>query len=386
MFKAPIQVNNIFVYTLFSFLQLVLFACSQNESKEAKHVFSIPDYGKIKLKESDDTLRFLFPSMPKKDIQSMNIFNDGGKDYISIYDAYSETLSIYDFNNTTIIKRFALNELFKKTELYKISIYTQNFDSIFVINRNKINLFDSSGNLRYSTDFLSSHPSAWAFFQTGNPATFKDQKIYTAVRPHMRPFIKNELKNWKILYEFDLKKNNSKLLYNLPAKFRDTISNISFLISSYCINANGRFVISFTGDTCIYETDFKDIHLAHYAQSKFQHHYLVSSTKDLLTDRNEVYWKSDTYGNIYYDNNSRLYLRVAQQGISDGNYAQKNWVKSQSLIILNDDLEVIGESIISNSLMINYGLLITQDGKLYARLNNKERGAVSFIRLTYKKA
>src|SRR5690606_6615698 len=127
-------------------------------------------------------------------------------------------------------------------------------------------------------------------------------------------------------------------------------------------------------DTNIYETDLDQYHYAYRASSRIFDNRIMSVKEEDLNSGEAIsrqFLLSNGFGSIYYDPVHHRYLRVAQERLSEQEYAAKEWRKKQSLIILNDKFEIVGESPVDRDVAL-YSLFIDRKGNIFARvsLNN----------------
>lgn len=356
---------------------------NSSEPPSSTYNYVSPDYYKIALRFTTDTIHLQLPDSASSKILSLNIFSKNGKNYLSLLDK-RESLCIYDFEKKTLIKRMLLKDIFFDHDVYHPSAYMLGFDSIFIINRNRLYLFDTTAAKNRSVEFLAEHPSSWALFDGGNPLAVRGGKFYTSVRPIVKERELDEVKKWQLLYQFDFNNKTSQLFYHLPRKFRNDIYGSRMLTSSFCINDKGRFVISVAADTNIYETDLEKYHYSHYAKSCYHQKNVLPVTSKDLVDRSayEQYLTRDSYGAIYFDPMHKRYLRVSRQALTEDDYDAFRWKRPQSLVIFDDQLRIVGESSIPTDVRLDQ-LVITVDGDIYARVDDADKKYINFVKLTY---
>ncbi|WP_187294743.1 DUF4221 domain-containing protein [Chitinophaga pinensis] len=373
-------------YTLTIILAIGFIVTGCNTSSEppqSTYKYVPPDYYKVGLRYTTDTIHLKLSDSASSKILSLNIFSQKGRNYLASLDKRA-SLSIYDLGTRDLIKRMVLKDMFFDHDVYHPSAYMLGFDSIFIVNRNRLYLFDTSAAKNRSIEFLANHPSSWAQFEGGNPLAVRDGKYYTSVRPIVKERDIEEVKKWKLLYQFDFSDKTSQLFYNLPDKFQSDIYGSRMLTSSFCINDKGRFVVSLAADTNIYETDLQKYHYSHYAKSCFHEKDVFPVTKKDLLERSayEKYLTRDSYGAIYFDPVRKRYLRVARQALTEDDYDAFRWNRPQSLVIFDSQFRIIGESSIPFNVRLDQ-LLITPNGDIYARVNDEDKRNIHFVKLVY---
>lgn len=386
--KCPKLKINYFIRSLllpFSIF-LLLGACSEhadrNKLSDPIKKYTSPQYDLTQLVETQDTIHFILDDSTYNSIKSFNLFSANGDEYISFFDERSLSLNIYNFHSQKKTKTISLKKLFKGHKVYKPTAFIPRPDSIFINNNKSLYLIDSTGKIRKKIKFLEEPRYSWAVFENDTPPVLIGSSLFASVRPYMNDESLESLDEWKVLYEFDLKNLKAKLHYHLPELLRKRFYGKRFLSQSHCYNDQGRFVFSFPADSAIYETDLSSSHISHSGKSKFQQTDITSmSRKDVDEDGSKQFAIRDSYGSIYFDPRNKRYLRVALHKVSEKEY-QENKQKSQSLIILNNDLEVVGESVISSNIQLN-SLFITSSGNIYARVLKNDEYILHFIRLSY---
>jgi hypothetical protein len=358
---------------------------TKTETTDAKYSYISPDYNLVRLHVLPDTLTYQLNEQTYNAVKSFNIFSHNDIDFISFYDDRSASINIYNFHSRVLAKKISIKDCFHGRKLYKTTVYTKNFDSIFITNKATLFLMDSSGNFKKSIDFLENPPYAWAHFGNTAPVVFKDDLVLAGVRPYVKDKSLKALKDWKVLYGFNLQNDKAILYYHLPSIYQNNLFGYQFLDYSYCYNSKGNFVFSFPADSNVYETNLRDYHIAYFARSRFQDQPIQPVPKEDLSNSENAfrsYLLRDSYGPIYFDPYAKRYLRVAKKRISKADYDSKNRRKKQRLLIFNDFFKIIGESEIDNSILLG-SLFFTTDGKIYARINAEDEYALHFVRITY---
>jgi hypothetical protein len=372
--------------TLLLVICIVVFACKNEPSSAPYHyIYKVPHYDLVQLQASHDTIHFSLNQGTYNDIKSTNTFLHAGKEYISFYDDRSTSVAIYDLLLQKLEKNISLKNSITNKKLYKTTVYIKNFDSIFIATNTGVCLMDSSGSVRKTIKFLKEPEFAWAQFENTAPAVFKKDTLYASVRPYVKETSLKALKNWKVLYAFDLRDNKPTLHYQLPTLYKQYFYGYRFLDYNYCYNNRGKFVFSFPADTLIYETDLNDYHAGYFGKSRYQQGQIMPVGKKALLQGNgsKEYSMRDSYGPIYFDASKKRYLRFAKQKISELDYNSKSRPRKESVIIFDENLSIIGECPWNSSISFN-SIFLTQHGNIYARVSAKDEYALHYIRLSYK--
>ncbi|OQP58191.1 hypothetical protein A3860_07655 [Niastella vici] len=348
------------------------------------HIYIMPQYGLIKLLPTTDTLHFPLDENSYNAIKSTLSFVIRNKEYVCFHDQRAEALNIYDLHSRQLIKRLELKKILSGHDLYKTSAFVKNFDSIFVTNNASLYLVDSAGHLNKTFKFLQKPELARAVFDNNSPPVIQDNQLYAGVRPSINETSLRSLAKWKAVYSFDLLNGKAKLHYSLPRMYQENYFGYHFLEGNYCYNNNGYFVFSFPADTNVYESDLAGHNLSYCGKSQYQTSDITPVKKeDLLNDKaGKQYMLRDSYGAIYFDGYHKRYLRLAKQKISEADFESKNLNRKRSILIFDEHLKIIGESLIDENISFS-SLFISADGNIYARTRSNDEYALHFVRLAY---
>jgi hypothetical protein len=365
---------------------LLCFSClkcgDKPETVPSTLTFIKPAYQNIRLEQFGDTLHFRLSKNTYNEIKSFNYFEDNGIPYLSFYDRRSESVCIYNFSNQHRVKKLYLKKVFSDQKMYKTSVYTKNFDSIFVTNNYSLYLIDSASNKKSSIDFFQ-RSEAMPFFENQVPVAIRNNKVFMGVRPYVSESSLNKIKEWRIVYEFDMQNNKKELYYGVPSIYQSNLYNDRFFAYGYCLNDKGNFVFSFPADSNIYETNLTDYHKAYYGKSRYQQSPILSFSNQELKedDSRKPYVLRDSYGPLFFDSYNNRYLRVAWQKLTEEELAN-NVKRKQSIIIFDNNFRIIGESELDNKIYAP-SLFFADKGTMYFRVNPEDENAVNFARLTY---
>lgn len=349
-----------------------------NEIYNNKHSY----YG-IGLVVSTDTLHFPLNSIDNS-IESIDPFYDHGIEYVAIYYGSSETINFYELHSQKLVKSISLTEylLYRR---HSTSVYCKNFDSIFISN-NKASLFiaDSSGIIK-STIYFSEDPSPTAAdFINTRPPVLKDSCFYASFPGTDLISNISQMRDWLLVCRHDLKNKKKAIVYRYPKRYMNKFYGYYFLDYSYCFNNHGNFVFSFSADSNLYETDFAEINRTFLGKSKFQHGDIDPVNKNKKGDDAYFeYLKRDCYGSVFFDPCNKRYLRIFKHKISKKDIAEKIYDREKSVVVLDENLQIIGESLLPEGLHIN-SLFFTSDGRMYVRTKARDTTALHFLRVVYK--
>lgn len=362
-------------------------ACQESQVPENISLRSlVPKYNNMGLTTFPDTLHFYLNDTTFSSIKSLNSFNDHGSDYLSVYDERSESVNIFDLASKKLIKKILPLKYLPDKRLYKTTVYCRNFDSIFISNNEKkLYLLDSSGQIMDAVKFSDKNFKIVARLENSNPVVLKENLVMAGIRPSATINSKRKVREWRIIYQFDLLQNKKARIYKLPVRYLNNVYDYHFLDYSYCFNKNNRFIFSFPADSNLYETDLLNLHIAHFAKSQWQQGDITPILKsdDGTSSDSKLYLKKDYYGAVFFDPYHKRYLRFFKRKISDREYAVEETDRKSTVLIFNDNLQIIGEANWPDGVSFS-SLFFTKDGSMYARVNREDENALHFIRLIYK--
>lgn len=367
------------------FVLAICFGCnpSPGDSNVVYH-YTKPDYNRMTVVASRDTLHFGLGETMYNDIKSFNVFRARGVEYISFYDRRSETINIYTLQKQDLYKRISIKKMIGNHSLYKTSVFVKNWDSIFIINRDKLRLYDSSGHKKRTVAFLQEPDFAWAVFDSDKQPLVEGDHMYAMVRPNMRYRSAKALREWQVMYVFDLKDAKAHLKYHLPKTYRNHLYGYYFMDYNFCYNGQGKLVISFPADTVIYETDLSEYNHAYFARSRYQNQVIAPVSGTALEKKRDgkEYALRDSYGPLFFDPYKKYYLRLARHKISESQYLQRKQ-KSETVIVFDESLRIIGEC--DWPIEADFSsMFFSGDGGFYVRTNFRDENALHFVRFEYR--
>lgn len=369
---------------LYIILSIVVWNIQCTQEMHSKHYGFEPSYSSISLLPTNDTLT-IFPdsSTYVEGIKTFNYFKDQEREYLSFYDKQSQSVAIYQLSDQQLVNKIHLKTAFKGRQLFKTTVFCKSLDFILVNNGSNLYFINSEGHIKDSIKYTTKPYLALSSFDNSNPAVIQDDLIYAEARP--RASYSKDVKKWKVLYRFDITNKKSEVLYHISDIYKRHVFSYSYFSPSYCYNDNHKFVFSFPADTNIYETDLEKYNNSYFGRSQYQHEIIqpIDYTKGMESaeiKKREL--MNYSYGPIYFDSQTRRYLRVAKQKLTKDDYINKRWKKEQSLIIFDEKLKIIGESKIDRNISLS-SVFITSSGNIYARTNTADDKAIHFVKLRY---
>ncbi|WP_296622876.1 DUF4221 family protein [Marivirga sp.] len=290
---------------------------------------------------------------PHHNPQHLLFFHSTGK-YISIYDLKSQELLKeihFDFEGPKRVPR-SINYA-----------YIHNFDSIFLFDPlpQQIYLVDSAGNNIDEFD-LQLDDMHYTYPDGAHPPYFKNRTLFLPTYPSP---MENATSSDYGMVEFDIDRKSFDTKYNLSEKYDEGFwGKHSYRNAVFTYNEDtDAIIMSFPNDKYIYVTDTQGNKSKHFAGSS-EMKTLKPLSEELYNDDGKTYRKQAEqgfYSGLKYDRWRKLYYRFAYNPINK--YADRSALgENASIIILNNEFEIIGESPI-NAKKYSFGItFINEDG------------------------
>lgn len=377
------KATNASMIIFFTLLIPIFFGCNGYPPlKPVAATQAEPDYYRTTLQVLADTIHFPLSENVYNEIKSQNIFVHNGMEMIAFFDRKSGTIIIYQLPSGHLYKTIDIKKAFKNNKPYKGTVYFKNFDSIFVTNDIFLYLIDTTGRTINRFDYSEEN---WIHFDNSRPPVIVGNHLFAATRATGNLNTFKSLKNWRIISDFNLSENGkTKELYQLPELYLKNYFGYQFLDYGYCVNDQGNFVFSFPGDPNVYESNLADFHRSYSVKSRFQKSPIMPVDKKILDSGldSREYAIRDSYGSIFFDPYHKRYLRQAKQKKSLADFLARTGDRKQTIIILDEHFNIIGESEVSKDLFFD-SIFFTKDGRIYTRINTKDEYALHFVRLSY---
>lgn len=289
---------------------------------------------------------------------------------------YSHNLKTNELIHTIDVSSIDKNIVFDKMiqiqwlEEDRIGIFSNNDQKIYIVDLegNVINLASTASEEMEEPSFVSV-----SFFD--RTFSYHNNKVYLKIA--YTDFVLNSKENFKryfareMMLSIDFSSGERKYFLKSPASYQEGNSYGSYDIFS-CINEKGQPVFSFPSSDSVYVFNEEILVKKLYAGSREQPRFIpedVSQSKNLAYSRKYSATKP-FYQKIVFDSYRNLYYRVFKLKNpylnEDGTVVRPDQY-SWSIIVLDKDLEVIGESIFytyKNSPAIVFpvkeGLIISQ--------------------------
>ena len=350
-------------------LSVLFIACQSNEKKSdaACHLVATEDF-----------LEFSVPSDASLFIKSMQVFEDKEQRYFSFMSDDFSCIHFYDHETFKKIKSLHLEkEGPDGIGRLAYGYYVKDWNTIYIPDMNiaQISVVDSSGHKKQSyvvNNMTKDYPFIPTYSLVGMPIVLHENQLYAVQAPNRRLGNLAKTKSTTEM-QIDLKQNNvSPFFFCYPPTIMSDYSPERIYLGierSMSRSFNGKeLVYSFGMDESLYVVSLDDGNVAKYsAKSCFIDKLKIPKVSEDLSVVAKRLCEYPFYGSIYYDKYRRLYYRVA--------YPQEDYDKEEnfvdlwqfgrgkfSIIVLNEDFEVLGETLFPAFSYRSDLVLILEDG------------------------
>ena len=354
-----------------------------NTNNNKKSVYSLSE-----ISEKSFALDTLSPFLS----YSCQLYNDSlnsNKRYFSFVNKHNNTIYLYDYDSVNNIK--------------KINFPLQGPDAIPDITDHKIQNWD--------TIFAYSHTYRTMFLTNVNKEILNKYKLiesfdgiecdpYLTTRLPLQK-LDNELfidgvtllqTTKKLKMILNLKDGSIKYAMNYPLYYQGKNMHIFYGFYSELYNPLiNKFVYSFAGFDSIYVTDLKTKTKAYYCGSKgFDKIKLTRERNNIPVKQRKLFEATNPeYNAIIWDNYRGVYYRFVLHGINKDKFVPgnpENRVKALSIIIMNKDFNILGETFFKRFKYYEKMFFVTKEGlhvlKYKKSLDNEEFMVFGILKLS----
>jgi|GEM_PF-4610150 hypothetical protein len=360
-----INYNKLIIITLTLTTLSPITSCQKSyqkaENPETKYELTISNSLDFELNNSKTAYTRGVQVYPTNDPKYLLFFHSTGN-YISIYDLKTEELANeihFEFEGPKRVPR-SINYA-----------YTHNFDSIFLFDPlpQQIYLVDSAGNNIDQFD-LQLEDMHYTFPNGTHPPYFNKGTLFLPTYPSP---MENATSSDYGLVEFDIDRKSLGTKYYLSEKYDEGFwDKHSYRNAVFTYNEDtDAIIMSFPNDEYIYVKEAQGNKSKHFAGSS-EMKTLKPLANELYNDDGKTFRiqaEQGFYSGLKYDKWRKVYYRFAYNPISK--FADRSTLgENASIIILNNEFEIIGESPI-NAKTYSFGIsFITEEG-LYFFNNSK---------------
>ena len=357
---------------LFALLIFILLnnACRNNNSKEENR-----DQFEVR-----QIFQYEIP-LSNVNIQSIQYFEHNNTRYLSLLDEIQATIYIFDYESKELFRKVDLRTCCPK-EIGDYSILTHKiigFDTILITNFSrppKLFSIDFSGNKVFEKEInplMNGEIITYPYADNAYPIQMIQNNILIPLRPYDYNIgvKEHDFSSYPSYLEIS-GEGTYRYIYNLPVKYSQSFWGDIFFkyhasIVSKFENKN-ETIVSYSIDPTIYKYVENNLVLKkpissiyieepvpyHKNLKKF-HRLLLQIDKGIARKINEESYKewaltNSDYGSLIFDISTGLFLRTVYLRPSVKKYRAGQKVPQYSFIIFNDQLEVLGESLIQSGL------------------------------------
>lgn len=338
----------------------------------------------VELKQTNDFFSFVIPDDVKCSSLCVQMFTDKGRDYLAYKNEVEPEILFYELVSGKLVQRI----LFQKEGRNSIvggfwGFHAVDLDNIYIpsLYQNIIYVSDSKGTIKKTIDFEKTDSGMNLIpFIPGmyGEIVFIDNKLYI-------PQTVNPMLGDKMIDESPVGVVIDTLLgkkYALPMTFPHLITqNDIGTMAGTGLNYNRcfdgkHFVYSFYYSDVVYVADIDHRNIKE-CEIKSAYVDNVTVPNRALTNPIEVLKynaEHSRYGKIYYDKYRNVYYRIVypantfDENLSNVSRSAK---KNFSIIILDEEQNIIGETLFPDNLFNPELLFITEKG-LYISTNNEK--------------
>lgn len=354
------------------YFSLFLLSCDNEEKKFL-----------VELKQTDDFCSFVIPDDVKFSSLCVQLFSDGEKEYLAYKNEFEQEILFYELVSEKMVKRIT----FPKEGQNSITggflgFHVQNLDNIYIpsLYQNIIYVSDSIGNIKRTINFEKTNlgKKLIPFIPGMNgEMVFIDNKLYIpqTVNPMLGDKIIDESPVGAVIDT--LSGNNISLPMRFPRLItHNDIGTMAGTGLNYNRCFDGKhFVYSFYYTDVVYVADINHQNIEEYIIKSVYVDGVEVPNRKLTTSRDVQKYNVEhsRYGRIHYDKYRDVYYRIVYPA---NNYDEKSsdilrlGKKNFSIIILDKEFNIIGETLFPDDLYVPELLFVTKEG-LFISTNNE---------------
>jgi putative lipoic acid-binding regulatory protein len=284
---------------------------------------------------------------------------------------WRKSIDIYDLSKPSQI----INIRFTNTGNY-LSVYIHNFDSIFVIDENRSELFisDFNGNILHKWDLnnaLKDKDSIYSAYSFGTtPIYYYNNKVFQNIGGSGSP---DEFYRKYCLLIYDIKDTTFRKSVNFPAIYQQGKDYLRSA-ATHCI-AENMLVYSFEFDHNIYLYDLNgNLTKKIYRKSQYLDKFAEADSSKTRYHGYDTRFRIENgeYFNIIYDKYQQLFYRIVRHNMSmvDSNGKVNDNIDGKwSIIIKDKNFNVLTEQVFPEKIYNIYNIIPTKAGLLISTYN-----------------
>lgn len=317
--------------------------------------------------------KFCLDSLTAYYTPCIQYFEDENFRFLTFLNPEDNSIYYYDYESTEYIKKIKFGKA-GYLGSGPISNYYISEDSIFLLHRNSrtMTIVDSSG--KFIDNFkVNSNSITFSFDgfvgDTFNPITRVDNFIY--LNSYFGPigFTPQKKYSKNLTLRVNLLNKSLSEMFSFPDIYTQGLWEGKMTTNYYDYNPRKKiFVHSFPISHDLYITDHKGMNKKYYAGSKYFNE--IKSIEKRMIDTREgrvnYFATTPSYSVIIYDEYRKFYYRIALQAISADDIAlndpDKSNIKHASIIILDENLNKIGETLLPRFDYTELMFFVTEEG------------------------
>jgi len=317
-------------------------------------------------------LYFPFDSISGFDIKSLQVFSNDLDKYFVYFNSKNSLLYFYDFHSQRVSFNIPLSEEGIDGVGSNINgIFVNSLDSIYVFDDYVISRINTDGEVleRIKFDQFQSFGFGFTLESGTKQNVYKhDNELFVGISSELDPFLKASFKiTNQVLLRIDLKYRHSTTHFDFPDMYQNNIFSPNYSNIYFAFNQESKiFVLSFPADYRLHLKSLDKRQMVVDANSKYFNQIDPMKEDDMREDfmtYTRHYLTNFSFGPIYFDRHRNVYYRFVEHPITESDFENRNWLKTCSIIILDKDFNIIGESKFGNNvnkmaIVDDLGLLI----------------------------
>ncbi len=318
----------------------------------------------------------------------LRVFELGvGKEVLAIQNDLRRNVILFDLQQEKITHVIPLKTEGRDLIKDPRGLMVKSVDSIYVIDSEKYLLkrINSKGELQEEYDLLHGrrgYESSLPIGFTPFPAEIVDNKMLLMAFPDLSLSSTNYARNGKVNLILDLESGSLELIHGYPESYHGGVWGLLGTINSRTLYDGDQFVYSFGADPFVYQASaFEEEEMnSFYAGSDYLPEVSsFTSRKPDFSKLNMHLLRSSYYSQILRDEKNKLFYRIAV--VSNDNPKSFD-DKSISIIILNDKLEKIGETLLPEDQYYYRDIFISSQGLCISNANQNKQFDENFMSFT----
>ncbi len=313
-------------------------------------------------------------------------YNDEGKDYLFNINWLTNSLQLYDVDQAKLIKEIRFAREGPNGVGRVFGFHVLSFDSLLLFTQRgaEVVLTDTSGTVKNKISYQPPLGFTAAFVHNAyfisQPIVYGHKLIVKAhIEGNYREMTQARLQTFPLAYSINLHNGETE---PLPATYPGNYMSDGLRFFEYSMAGNGKkLAFSFFGDHRLFYVDTPAEKQLQTVDSRSQYLGEKFPLFPVAGGRADTYrylFASDRYESLLYDPFRNIYYRIAVPGAEDLDENRLRELRTApvrfSILILNQNLEPIGEHLLADNTYLPQNIFIGSKG-LYistSHPNNKE--------------